>query len=365
MRIWLLGGFRAAVGSRAIGEGAWRLRKAASLLKLLALTAGHRLHREQAMDLLWSGLKPEAANNLHYALHVARRALEPSAPTGGVSSYLHLRGEWLALCPEGQLWVDVEAFEEAAATARHALEPAAFRAAIDLYPGDLLPQDLYEPWVEERRVELREVLLWLLLELAGLYEERGQLGKAIEALGSVVAVDPSHEGASLGLMRLYAASGRRREALAQYQRLKGVLLRQFGAEPEVATSRLQEEIWADTFSSAGAPSPYTRSPPDKRPPQEETDGRHNLPLARTSFVGCLGEVLEVKRLLAMTRLLTLTGAGGSGKTRLALKVARDLAGAYPEGIWLVELTSFSEPEFVPQAAAQALGVRERPNQEVI
>jgi non-specific serine/threonine protein kinase len=87
---------------------------------------------------------------------------------------------------------------------------------------------------------------------------------------------------------------------------------------------------------------------------------HNLPLARTSFIGRERETLEVKRLLAMTRLLTLTGVGGSGKTRLALKVASDLAGAYPDGAWLVELAALSEGELVPQAVAKALGVREQP-----
>jgi DNA-binding SARP family transcriptional activator len=129
VRVWLLGGFRVTVGPRSIGEEDWRLKKAASLLKLLALAPGHRLHREQAMELLWPELDPEAAlNNLHHAIHVARRTLEPSAPAGSAASrYLHLRDEWLALCPEGPLWVDVEAFEEAAATARHdVLEPRPF-----------------------------------------------------------------------------------------------------------------------------------------------------------------------------------------------------------------------------------------------
>ncbi len=166
LRVWLLGGFQVAVGLRTIEEGQWRLRKAASLLKLLALAEGHRMPREQAMELLWPDLEPEAAlNNLHYALHVARRTLEPSARASVASGYLlHLRGEQLTLCPDSPLWVDVEAFEEAAATARHALEPAAYRAAIELYPGELLPQDRYEPWAEERRVDLQELYLSLLLE---------------------------------------------------------------------------------------------------------------------------------------------------------------------------------------------------------
>ena len=173
LRLWLLGGFKVSVGSRSIGEAEWHLKKAGSVLKVLALSPGHRLHREQAMELLWPDLDPEAAlNNLHYALHVARRTLEPAAlaSSSAASRYLRLRSEQLTLCPDSPLWVDVEAFEEAAATACHApLEPGAFRAAIDLYAGELLPEDRYEPWVEERRSEQRELYLSLLLELATLY----------------------------------------------------------------------------------------------------------------------------------------------------------------------------------------------------
>jgi hypothetical protein len=106
VRVWLLGGFRVSVGSRAIGQEAWRLRKAAALVKLLALAPGHRLQREQAAEALWPNLEFRAAsNNLRQALHVARRTLEPDPATA--SRYLSLSGERLALCPEGQLWVDV------------------------------------------------------------------------------------------------------------------------------------------------------------------------------------------------------------------------------------------------------------------
>src|SRR5919112_4468684 len=106
LRLWLLGGFRVSVRSRSIAEEEWHLRKAGSLLKVLALSPGHRLHREQAMELLWPDLDPKAAlNNLRYALHVARRTLEPSAPAGAASGYLHLRGESLVLSPTVSLWV--------------------------------------------------------------------------------------------------------------------------------------------------------------------------------------------------------------------------------------------------------------------
>jgi predicted ATPase/DNA-binding SARP family transcriptional activator/DNA-binding CsgD family transcriptional regulator len=371
VRVWLLGGFRVSVGPRVIEEDQWHLRKAQSLLKVLALSPGHRLQREQAMELLWPDLHQEAAlNNLHYVLHVARRTLERAAlasSSAGTSHYLRLRSEQLTLCSDSPLWVDVEAFEEAAANARHApLEPAAFRAAIDLYSGELLPEDRYEPWVEERRAHLRGLYLSLFLELAALYKERKEFELAIEALSRVVAEEPTHEEAHAGLMRLYALSGRRREALRHYERLREALLGKFGTEPEAVTTRLQQEIWAGTFPPADSP-PAAGFPPEEEAPTSPARAvrRHNLPPERTSFIGRERETLEVKRLLAMTRLLTLTGAGGCGKTRLALKVARDLVGAYPEGPWLVDLAPLSEAELVPQAVAQALGVSEQPGRPLL
>src|SRR5918993_870320 len=142
VRIWLLGGFRVSFGySRSIGEDEWHLRKAGNLVKLLALAPGHRLHREQVMEALWPHLESRAAsNNLRRTLHAARKALDPAA------SFRYLASEQgqLVLCPEGELWVDVEAFEEAAAGARRSKDPAAYRVALDLYAGELLPEDRYE-----------------------------------------------------------------------------------------------------------------------------------------------------------------------------------------------------------------------------
>jgi DNA-binding SARP family transcriptional activator len=129
VRVYLLGGFRVRVGERAVGSGGWRLKKAASLVKILALSKDHRLHREQAMDLLWPELDVTAAtNNLRQALHVARKTLQPT----GASGYLRLRGEQVSLCPDSPLWVDAGAFEQAAATAKRTRDPAANRAAIEL-----------------------------------------------------------------------------------------------------------------------------------------------------------------------------------------------------------------------------------------
>ena len=111
---------------------------------------------------------------------------------------------------------------------------------------------------------------------------------------------------------------------------------------------------AGRFPIARSPSPQERLATTSR-----ISHQHNIPAALSSFVGREREIVEVERALAMTRLLTLTGVGGSGKTRLALEVARELAGTYPDGAWLVELAPLSDPELVPQAVAAALGVRER------
>src|SRR5215472_5337563 len=114
IRIGLLGGFRVEVDGRSIPEEAWRQRKPAALVKLLALAPRHRLHREQVMDVLWPELAPPAAAaNLRKARHYARHAFAAEDS----SSLIRSVGEFLCLPPEG-LWVDVDAFRAVAAGAR-------------------------------------------------------------------------------------------------------------------------------------------------------------------------------------------------------------------------------------------------------
>jgi predicted ATPase/DNA-binding SARP family transcriptional activator/DNA-binding CsgD family transcriptional regulator len=353
VRVWLLGGFRVSVGRRTLTGDAWRLKKAAALVKLLALEPDHRLHREQVMDLLWLDLgKRAATNNLRQVLYGARRILDPASNSH--NRYLSLQDEQLALCPGGVLRVDVDAFDEAVAIARRSRDPATYRAAIELYAGDLLPEDRYEQWVEGRRENLKQTYFALLIELADLYEERGQYEPAIVALQKAVAEDPTFEEAHAALMRLYALSGRPREALVQYERLQEALSRRLGTEPGETTQRLREDIAAGNVSSDRPQVGLPEEPP--------AIAKHNLPAARTSFVGREQEIVEVKRELAMTRILTLSGAGGSGKTRLALEVAMELVGTYPDGVSLVELAGLSDGTLVPQELAATLEVQEQADQ---
>jgi predicted ATPase/DNA-binding SARP family transcriptional activator len=355
VRIRLLGGFEVMVGARTIQEDAWRLRKAANLIKLLALASGNRLHREQIMYTLWPNLGISAAsNNLRQTTHAARRTLDPAMG----SSYLASREESLVLCPESSLWVDVEAFEQAARSARRSGEPAAYEAALDLYSGELLPTDRYEEWAEQPRGRLKESYLWLLMRLAKLHEEFADYASAMEALREVVSEEPTREEAHLGLMRLYALVRNKGEALAHYGRLKETLCRELGAEPAASSRALREKIATGRFPPTEGQSltSPTEGPPGAR--------MHNLPAPRSSFVGRESELRNLKRDLAMTRLLTLTGAGGCGKTRLALEVAREFIGAYPEGVWLVELAPLSEEALVAQALASVLGVPEQPDRSL-
>jgi predicted ATPase/DNA-binding SARP family transcriptional activator/DNA-binding CsgD family transcriptional regulator len=348
LRVSLLGRFEVSVGSRVIQEDGWRLRKAASVVKLLALAPDHSLHREQVMNLLWPDLGARtAANNLHQALHVARRALEPEATA---YRYLPMRGEQLALCPEDAAWVDVEAFERSAREARGSGRPEAYREALDLYSGDLLPRDRYEEWAERRREELRRTYLALLFELATVLEERGALDRAVEALQEILSHEPAHEEAHVGLMRVYARAGQRYRALRQYEHLRQTLRLELGTEPHAASRYVYGEILAGHVPVLSATGPERSS----------EAGKHNLTGSLTSFVGREREMEEVGRLLATTRLLTLTGAGGSGKTRLAQEVVRDLTEAYPDGARLVELAPLSEGSLVQGAVAEVLGVREQP-----
>ena len=102
------------------------------------------------------------------------------------------------------------------------------------------------------------------------------------------------------------------------------------------------------------------------PPLRSLDVRpNNLPVQLTSFVGRAWEIAEVKRLLAAARLITLTGSGGAGKTRLALQVAADMVDSYRDGVWLAEFAPIADPALVPKTVASALNVPEQPGREMM
>jgi predicted ATPase/DNA-binding SARP family transcriptional activator len=356
--IRLFGAFSVQVGDEVVPEGAWRLRKGKSLVKLLALSPERRVHRERATEFLWPDRAAEAAaNNFHQALYVARRALEGAG--ADASSVLPLRDDMLALYPGGSAEIDVDAFEAAAGHARSTRELGDYRAALDLHGGELLPEDRYETWAAARREALTETHFSLLLEFADRLTESGDSAAAIEVLEQAVVLDPLNEAAQRALMRLFAGAGRRQQALAQYQRLRAALRREFEADPDPQTASLYRALLRGDAVIEAPPAPPASEPrPQPRAPREHHSEplRHNLPAPLTSFVGRERELSEVAGLLDRNRLVTLTGAGGSGKTRLAVEAARKRLGACPDGVWLVELAGLADPTLVPEATASALGL---------
>jgi predicted ATPase/DNA-binding SARP family transcriptional activator len=321
VRIRLLGEFGVDRDDGSVDAREWRLRKARTLVKLLALAPGQRLHRDVLLDRLWPGRPAESAlNNLHQALHVARRVL---AGDGARAGLMELQNDLVVLRADGPVEVDVSRFRELAA--RAAGDPDARRAAIAAYTGDLLPEDRFEDWAAEPRAELRRLLCELLVDLG----DPASLQRALE-------IDPLHERAVRGLMRRLAEAGRRSEALARYERLRDDLLTAYGSDPDPESRRLYRAL----LTGEG----------------EIRTARDNLPPPLTSFVGREREIADVHRLLTAGGLLTLTGVGGAGKTRLAEEAARRLVESFPDGAWFADLARVGDPRLVPDAVAAALGL---------
>ena len=172
----------AARGKFPTTAGAWPRR--AALVKIVALSPHQSILREQLVDQLWPELDPDAgANNLHQALHVARRTLGGLLPDVKPNRASPVTARCAqASTPPVPVWVDVDAFEQQARDLRTADDPAGFYPTLDLYRGDLLPDDLYEDWASERRIVLHESYLGLLDRLAGLHRARREATQAIDAL---------------------------------------------------------------------------------------------------------------------------------------------------------------------------------------
>jgi predicted ATPase/DNA-binding SARP family transcriptional activator len=356
LRIELLGGFAVGIDGRWLGEEAWRLRKAKSLVKLLALAPRHRMAWEQLGEALWPQKDAAAMrNNFHQTLRAARDAIESAGLDGR---------EALRLCDsvvsfgEGlEVTVDVDEFIAAAGRAQRTGATEDYRTAAGLYAGELLPEDRYEDWADAARTALKEQHATVLLELVRRHRERDEAKAAIDVLYVLLGHDELHEGARRELMELLAESGRRQESLAEYEKLREKLRRSLEADPDPETRRLYRRLLAGSVEepgSAGPDGPLTAEGPLAA--EAVSERANNLPAPASSFVGREREIIEVERLLASTRLLTLTGVGGSGKTRLALEVARRQLGGPDHGVWLVDLAPTSDDDGVPRALAEALGI---------
>src|SRR6266404_1039303 len=135
----------------------------------------------------------------------------------------------------------------------------------------------------------------------------------------------------------------------------------------VQVSALRKVLGADAITTVSGRG-YQFTLPVTKGDAEATrasKSKHNLPYQLTSFIGREQEIAQLEELVATNRLVTLTGAGGAGKTRLAIEVASRLVDAFADGVWLVELAALSDPHLVPQSVARALRVKEQPTRPLI
>jgi len=224
VEVQLLGGFSVGLDGQVIPAAAWRRDRGAALVKLLAVTRSHRIHREQVMEAFWPDLDPEAAGaNLRKAIHFARRAL-------GAHDLIEQTADVIALAPAADLKIDVDAFEAAAKLALRGSDPAACEAAADLYTGDLLPDDPYVDWFETPRQALRQR-----------YAEVLRAGKLWQRL---IALDPADEQAQCALMQAALDAGNRAEAIRLFNQLSQSLRIDLGVGPGAETVKLYEKALA-------------------------------------------------------------------------------------------------------------------------
>lgn len=375
LRISLLGSFRVELDGKLIEESAWARRKVKSLLKLLALQPGYRLHKDQALDLLWADLDPVAASgNLYRNLHLLRQALEPGLNRKAEANIVIFKGEILRLNPAAGLWVDVDAFQSLLVRSRNQHDLLALlEEAASLYRGDLLEEDPYEEWTLLRREELRRDFHQTLLTLAALYRQRNAFAAAMTVLQRILSNDPTNESAHRELILTYTLAGQRNEALTQYQMCTKVIESELGLDPSPETQELYQQVLAGEIraglQAAESGAVVGEIQPVAAAPFNISAYFDNPPAPLTSLVGREAEVNRIVALLKRpeTRLLTLIGPAGVGKTRLSLEIATTLLKekTFDNGVCYVPLAALNDPDLLPLAIAQATGIREAGSQPLM
>ena len=223
VQVQLLDGFTITVDGTPTAGDAWSRRHAAALVKLLALSPDGRLHRDRVVDALWPDLTMDGAlPRLHKAAHFARRAL-------GTPDAVVLKGEVVALFPGATLEVDTVAFETAAAAAMTAdpMSPADCAGALKL-AGELLPEDLAEPWLDEPRERLR-------LRVAALF-------RGARRWEDLLRLDPANEEAHVEVLREAVLRGDRTQGLRRYARMERALDSELGISPPPEADALRERL---------------------------------------------------------------------------------------------------------------------------
>lgn len=237
--------------------------------------------------------------------------------------------------------------------------------AIELYRGPLL-EGCAEEWVLTDRQNREETFLQSAEKAAQLASDSGDYSRAVEVLRRAIAVDPFRESSTRSLMEAHAASGDHAAAVVAYRQLRERLLYELNADPSGETTALLERIRKDARVRAQrTAAPIEQLEPAPRamvtmPTPRIERRRGNLPEPLTEIVGREQDLQEIEAHLMGSRLVTLLGPGGIGKTRLSIETARNLAGEFTGGAWFVDFTPLQDPALVAQMVEHAFGVHERP-----
>ncbi|MYY10219.1 tetratricopeptide repeat protein [Streptomyces sp. SID4919] len=346
MRFGVLGPLEVRTGDgRPVRVRETRLR---TLLTALLVRRGQVVPVDRLIDDLWGDAPPvNDVRTLRSKVSLLRRTLEDAEPGG--RDLLVSRPPGYMLRVDGDA-VDAGRFESLLATARTLTgDPRAKAAllteAVDLWRGPSAFADRADaPFVRAEARRLEERRLAALGELAGVRLELGEHDVLAGELGELVAAHPLHEGLRAAQVRALYRSGRQSEALASLGDLSEQLRTELGIDPGPELTGLRQSILRQDTALAAAP---VRTVP-----------RGNLPAPLTALIGRDEDVRRIGALLASERLVTLTGTGGVGKTRLALEVAARRAEDFPDGAWLVELAAARSGAEVREALAAALELRD-------
>ena len=313
-----------------------------ALLAALALEAGHAVPKAALVDWIWGERPPaDAANALQRLVSRLRKALPAGLVEGQADGYR------LTVEPGA---VDAVRFERLVGQARADEGPrrvALLREALALWRGPAmqgvgLPDS---PAFDAAVTRLEGLRLTAMEDMFEAEASRGRGAGLVTELTDLLAAHPVRERLAAALMRALAAAGRDSEALLVYQRTREALADALGADPSPQLSALHVALLRGELGQ-----------PEQRWQQEGR--KSNLRAELTSFVGRDADAAAVRELIAGHRLTTLTGPGGSGKTRLATETARTLLGGLPDGAWLVELAAIGADGDVARPALAGLGLRD-------
>jgi predicted ATPase len=325
IEIRLLGSFEVSRGNRVLGAEDWPRKKASALLKRLALE--RRFLKDQAMEFLWPEFDPtSAANNLYKILHVLRKILDAALGPGASEATFRFKDGVLSLLPS--VWVDALEFESLC-TARLQVPPerraAEIAEALNLYRGDLLPDDRYEDWTLIPRERLYRCQREARLELTIYHRGARDYVSAIALLMPLLEQDRADEPVHRELMRLYALSGQRHEALRQYQACVEALSTEIDAPPTSETAALYAQILNDEL----VPPPTSLHPRISGPDLPAADKPRPLFVARERELSVLQTHLK-EAVEGNGRIIFITGEAGQGKTSLMAEFAHRSLSEYPD-----------------------------------